>query len=649
MKQMKKLLGIILVLCLLASVVPAVYAAETEEAATYGPVIGVGSSAVQIDGTLIFGSEEKWFVMDGGYTTVGTKGLALLCSQIVDANIPFAQGGLDNSWANSDAKAWNTEFAAKAFSDAELAAILDTTKAEEAGSFFGGNWSSDALSGEKLFFLSAGEVEDYFADGINGLIASAEDVVDGWWLRSANADRNISSGIVSDAGFVGSAHVAATWGARPAFNIASDKIILSSAAVNGKVSGTVGADCLTAVADASSNEWKLTVADEAHSAFAATIADGSGKIEQGIDYTSWQIPVSYSGAVAGENEYVSVVICNNVGEAVYYGHIAQNAPAGTVDVNMPVGLSGKYTISVFAEKINGDHATDFGSPLVSAEIEIVDGLGKVDTWGLTLEGDIRADFMMDLSDVVASDPDAYVSVTIDGVETQNKISDITPENGLYRIVTNVAAAQMTENINIQIMTSDKSGSELVYSVQKYGNYILENSDDQKMNDLVKAMLNYGGKAQGYFDYNLGNKADNGISVSGISIPYTEGLAAKKAGSSENVKFYGASLIHENQTGIRFYFTSTDGKKPTVTFSTAGNEDMPVYEGKNMYYVEVLNIPPHNLCDDITISVDGLSVTYSPFYYMHRQYYKSSANASLRELMLAMYSYYHYAAAYLSNG
>ncbi len=648
MKHTKRLLGFMLALCLLVSVIPAAAADETELTTTYGANIGVGSAVAQNGGTVIYGDNAQWFVMDGGYTTTGTKGIALLSKNIVEADIPFSKGGLDNTWTNSDAKLWNAQYGESTFSAAELAAIMDTTKVAEAGSFFGLNWNDGALSGEKLFFLSAGEVSNYFSASVNGLLASADGTGDGWWLRSANADRGISSGIVSDAGFVGTAHVSATWGARPAFNIPAENIVISSAAVGGKISGAVGADCLISVPEATINEWKLTVVDEPHRAFSATIGDGSGSIKQAIDYTSWQIPVTYSGAVSGENEYVSVLICDNVGTAVYYGHIAQNSISGTVNINMPAGLSGKYTCYVFAEACNGDNLTDFGSSLVSASIEISDGLGNVDSWGLTLEGDIRADFMMNLSESVLNDPNAYISVKVGDVESINKVSDLTAENGRFRIVTSVAAAQMTEDIIIQIMTSDKAGSELVYSVRKYANYVLENSDDEAINSLVKAMLNYGGKAQAYFAYNLGKKADNGISVPLQKIPYTEGLKAVKTGASENVKFYGASLIHEHQTGIRYYFTSTDEKIANVTFSTAGNDDMTVYQANGMYYVEIMNIPPQNLCDDITITVDGLSVTYSPFYYVHRQYYRSTTSAELRELMAAMYTYYCYADGYVTD-
>ncbi len=653
MKQ-TRFFSLIVAVCLVFGLVSAVAATGEETVATYGSSVSAGMSALHSGSVVAYGNDGAlWLVLDGTQTTTDEAGITLIANDIVAANIPFNAGGLDNSWANSAAKTWNAEYAASAFSAAELAGIVDTTKAEEAGSYFGANWSKDALSGEKLFFLSAAEVQDYFGNSVEGLIASCEGVKEGWWLRSAYTDRGIYGGIVSDAGFVGYPHVAATWGARPAFNIAASSIALTSSVVGGKVSGNTGADGLVAVEAATTEAVKLTVIDQAHSGFAATIGDGSGKLTQTIGYESWVLPITYSGAVAGSNEYVSVLVTDQLGNAVYYGHIAENSAAGTVNVNMPAGLSGKYTVSVFAEQCNGDNKTDFGSALVSAEVDIDDGMSSVYSWGLTLEGDIRADFLLKLTDAVKADADAYIAVTVGGVTANTKVSDITPnENGLFMVSTNVAAAQMTEAIKIQVITSEAEGSEFIYSVRKYGDYILKNSDNEKLINLVKAMLTYGGAAQDYFSYNLGALADANISITSHQIPYTENVAAVKTGSSSKVTYYGSSLVHEHQTGLRFYFKSTDADIQDLTFSasvgdTVIDDDMYVVKNAGMYYVEVSDIAPDDLCDMITISVDGITVSYSPFYYIHRMYYRSSSSEELRNLMAAMYNYYYYAVEYLS--
>ena len=651
MKHYSKLLSLAIAICMVISLLPT-FVSATEISDSFNIPIGVGLRAVQNRNTVVFSGDE-WIVLDNTSTTFGSAGLALISKNIVDANIAFNESGLDNTWANSDAKSWLADYASNNFTSDELAVIVDTTKAETAGEFFGHAWSKDALNAEKFFFLSAAEVEQYFIQGsLTGLIATYDDVADGWWLRSAYTDRDIMGGIVSDAGYVGYPHVAATWGARPAFNIAGASIALSSAAVGGKISGEVGANSLTEIAASTSSSIKLTILDDVHKEFSATIADGTGTIQQTIGYDTWTIPVNFSGAVEGENEYVSVLICDQTGNSVYYGHIANNTTSGNVDMVMPRGLSGKYTIYVFAEQCNGDYATDYSSALVSSTIEISDNMSKVDSWGLALQGDIYANFQMKFSESVLSDPDAYVTVTLEDKQTSYKISDLTAnEDGLFVITTSVAAPQMTDVINIQTFANDIAGSVYKYSVRGYGDYILENSEDENVINLVKSMLNYGGKSQEYFAYNIENKADNGININNISIPKYENLTAKKEGSSSNVRYYGASLIHEHQTGIRFYFTSTDEQIQSVSFTAVladGSkiENMDVFKLNGRYYVEIMNIAPNKLCNEITITVDGLSVTYSPFYYIHRMYYKTGSTIQMREMMAAMYTYYHYALVYL---
>lgn len=647
MKRNRRILSFVMVFCMLIAMCPALSANEVE--ASYDVAIGVGTEAIQDRNTFVFAGRE-WIVLDSTAMTNGDAGIAVISKDIVDANVAFHEGGLDNAWANSAAKTWLSNYANNNFSSEELGFIIDTTKAESAGTYFGHNWSKDGLVGEKLFFLSAAEVEQYFVNGSpEGLIASYNGKADGWWLRSAYTDRDIMAGIVSDSGFVGYPHVAATWGARPAFNIAESSIVLSSAAVGGKISGDVGADALTTVDSSSSNVLKLTLADSAHSSFTATLG---GTLNQTIGYESWVLPVTFSGAVSGENEYVSMLICDQTGASVYYGHIASGSATGSVDVNMPAGLSGKYTVYVFAEKCNGDNATDFASVPVSAEVIVDDGMAKVEEWGLALQGDIRADFFMSFSDAVLADPDAYVSVTVKNATMNHKISDLEiNEKGFYVVSTNVAAAQMTDVMSIQTYANDAEGSVFKYTVRMYGDYIMENHSDEKVIDLVKAMLNYGGKAQDYFGYNITDMADDGISIDKIAIPKYDSVAAEKVGSSDKVKYYGSSLVHEHQTSLRFYFVSSDSDIASVTFDASladgtSVNDLPAHKNGTMYYVEITDIAPNKLCNDITISVDGFSVTYSPFDYMHRMFYKTSSSTVMREMMSAMYNYYYYAAVYL---
>ena len=135
MKLNRRLLSLFVAVCMIVGMACVVAATDEQETVTYGASIGVADS-IQNGQYIVYGNDAaQWLVLDSDSTTTAEAGITLISKDILEANIAFNAGGLDNSWANSNAKTWNAEFAASAFSATELSAIMDTTKAEEAGSY----------------------------------------------------------------------------------------------------------------------------------------------------------------------------------------------------------------------------------------------------------------------------------------------------------------------------------------------------------------------------------------------------------------------------------------------------------------------------------------------------------------------------------
>ena len=159
--------------------------------------------------------------------------------------------------------------------------------------------------------------------------------------------------------------VTGEYGVRPAFYLDLDSILFSSAK-GSKSSGAVGAGTLTAVGDASANEWKLTLLDESRSGFSAECT--------GISNDTWTI--NYSGAKTAatvSNEYISAMIVNIEGDVTYYGQLAEAQPDPNEGKNtIIVDLAGKYgdgdTLYVFNEQVNGDKSTDYASNLIGIKL-----------------------------------------------------------------------------------------------------------------------------------------------------------------------------------------------------------------------------------------------------------------------------------------
>lgn len=190
-----------------------------------------------------------------------------------------------------------------------------------------------------------------------------------WWTRSPGeaADK------VADVSYIGEVEkqgmsVSDNAGVRPAFNINLSSIIFTSAAINGKSSGTVGADALTAPTTYDeAYGWKLTLLDSSRSFFAT-------RIDSGNVLTGNSISISYEGATIGEDEYVSAILLNASGDLLYYGRIEDKSSgnvAGTANITIPTGLvDGTYTIKVFSEQYHTDKKTDYASAFSTIDITI---------------------------------------------------------------------------------------------------------------------------------------------------------------------------------------------------------------------------------------------------------------------------------------
>ena len=262
---------------------------------------------------------------------------------------------------------------------------------------------------------------------------------------------------------------------------------------------------------------------------------------------------------------------------------------------------------------------------------------SVSEWNIALGDDISATFYLNIDSRIEA-PSAKVTVgtsVSDAVLTKQ-------ENGTYAVTVKVAAAQMTDNISVQVINGDAVSEAMTYTIRQYAEKILTGDFNDKTKNLVKVMLNYGAAAQLYFNYNdnADSLANKGYEITeAVEIP-TVDTTNMVSGSAEGVRFYGASLVFESKVAVRFYFTVTG----EITSYSTGNS--PV-EKNGMYYIEVPGINPQDYAKDIVLTVnDTLTVTYSPLTYISRK--AASDNVELAALVTSMYRYYLTAEAYLAE-
>ena len=330
----------------------------------------------------------KWRVLDADKNNAGSDGMFLLSEHLLAKGVVFESEWNDddgqtkpNDWQNSDAQNWCSIQLAKYFTPAEQGGMLEVSKNDPTVSspyLYSFPWNASSLSNEKLFFLSVQELADYVGDygRAPGLKATFADGSAGvWWLRSPSAYDYGFSGVVLLGGVVGIRSVLSDWAARPAFNINLNSVLFTSAAVGGKISAAFGggsggeaAGSISKISTTTTNEWKFTLKDDTRNSFNAKLS-GSSTVTPGES-----ISIEYSGATTGNNEYVSAMLTDASGNALYYGRLVNtsDAASGTVSMAIPADLAaGSYTLKVFSEQYNGDKQTDYASDFIDIDLTVL--------------------------------------------------------------------------------------------------------------------------------------------------------------------------------------------------------------------------------------------------------------------------------------
>ena len=363
----KRILSILLLCCMVLTLLPtAAFAADT------GKAIQLGTDALSKNvntasaPTVYFGQDHEnnpaaWRVI--GYNGNGVASaqgdMTLLAAGNMSSVLQFADFGTNNRYASSYLKTAIDALAEKLTTEENTAVKKRTLTS---GSYNGEN--TDCVAGEQVdnavfWPLSTAEA---FAVNQDLRIVDPEHpswASSYWWLRSPGYSDHDAATVNGDGSVVYSGNaISSWWCVRPAFNLNSSSVLFTSAAVGGKPDGG-----LTPISKYTGNEWKLTLKDSNRN-FAVTETTVSG--DPGDTVT-----LHYTGATAGINEYISVILADNSG-AQYYGRVAQpTAENGTVEIKIPSGLAlGSYTLKVFSEQCNDDKKTDYASDFVDIDLTV---------------------------------------------------------------------------------------------------------------------------------------------------------------------------------------------------------------------------------------------------------------------------------------
>ena len=369
----KRILSILLTLCMLFCLVPTGVFAEGETA-TGSAAIQLGADALNktvntaTAPTVYFGQNHEnnpaaWRVIgyDGSGVTSSQGDITLLAAGAMGV-IPFVDTILNNEYAPSNLKTAIDALAAKLTTE-ENAAVKK--RALTSGSYDGEN--TDCVAGGQVDNAVFWPLSTAEAFAVNNDLRALEPahpnwVTTAWWLRSPGSNKYHLAVVTSDGSVQYSGHTILIFNnhrtVRPAFKLNMNSVLFASAAVGGKPDGG-----LTPIPEYSGNEWKLTLLDSRRN-FAVT----EKTVSAAPDDT---VTLNYKGATTGKNEYISVILADNNG-AQYYGRVTQpTAESGTVEIKIPSDIApGDYTMKVFSEQYNGDCKTDLASAFADVTLTV---------------------------------------------------------------------------------------------------------------------------------------------------------------------------------------------------------------------------------------------------------------------------------------
>ena len=479
-------------------------------------------------------SEEpiKWRVLQNNTTS---KTLFLLSDKNLDCK-KYNETVTDVTWSTCTLRKWlngeggyeNDNFIKSAFTTKEHGALRITTNANPTYPEYTGGGTDTS---DRVFLLSVPEAKNkdlgFTDDNSRKSAITAYSKEQGvfvnngngyWWLRSPG-DSALHAAIVMTTGFVKTDQNSVnrtTVGVRPALNIDLSSVILTSAAVGGKSSGTTGAGALTKVGADTSKAWKFTLKDDGtagsvgdgHKGFTAEAA-GETTVEAGKN-----IKIKYSGAKTGNNEYVSAMLCDSAGKNIlYYGRIANDTAADDdAEITIPAEVeAGSYKLMVFAEQYNDDYKTDLASSIVDFDITVEDPLTPVITTTSLSDGKVDNEYSQTLT-VENATGDKKWSITAgslpDGLDLSGdgKIAGTPTKAGTFDFTVKVEAGNGEATKDLSIKTYDKDTETCKITFKANGGRGEMNPQTEEKGKTIKLRANDFTRS-GYEFKNWNTKAD----------------------------------------------------------------------------------------------------------------------------------------------
>lgn len=211
-----------------------------------------------------------------------------------------------------------------------------------------------------------------------------------------------------------------------------------------------------------------------------------------------------------------------------------------------------------------------------------------------------------------------ICVTVSGVESVINVNTLAEQDRdedwvYYALSVELNPTLLTADIQFyfkSIINENFYCSQVFHkSVKEYCDYFIQNGTEKQV-DMVKALLNYGGYSQTFFDVNTDNLANEDLYEIDPINSVVVSDEYEQSGTSSGLTFRAMQLYLETTPTMRFYFTLAGGysiEEYAFKLTTAnGTYSLtPEYDDVNdRYYVDVENIPAKHIGTMFTVSAEN---------------------------------------------
>lgn len=224
-------------------------------------------------------------------------------------------------------------------------------------------YALEPAANTKLVVPTLAEVEN---NGLWGMNKASRNYPYLWWTRTKDALDPLQLRIVektsSPDDFAISLPGRSSIGVVPALQIPYSSILMVSPASDVKQAAPVGPSLQAADATPPRGQAKLTVLVQN----SATASLASASLSKTTADNGETLTVTYGGAATGADRFLSCLLLNASGDALFYGKLASTSSAGdgTATLTLPDSTSlppGSYQCILFNEQLRGTNLTDFAS------------------------------------------------------------------------------------------------------------------------------------------------------------------------------------------------------------------------------------------------------------------------------------------------